>query len=259
MSDQKAHLELDLTKYKTPELVSNLVSVISLPFSVKTVPLAAVLSCILALVVAYFAFHDRIEAPMQWVMIVATGVVAFFLGGGTAIVMLLNRAIGSSMGLMDTSIALSEQVTRDSAAVSDGTQLPPKPSQVVQAFYDQILMPTVLGYAGDIFLIGGIVVWFYKKTLGWLVSKVASLLVKQVEKKEAKKERDEEAGALSAQAIKERAERYVERLEKVRSKISKYGGRIRTFVIGPLITLLLFAAFILLGALGVAAWLLIAE
>ena len=257
MTDQttsKEHLEVDLAKYNTPELVSNLTQLIGVPFSVKTIPLAAVLSGILALAVSYLGFKQRIQEPQLWFFVVACVLVAFFLGGGTALVLLFNRAIGSSLGLMESGITLSEQVIRDSASVSDGTKLPPRPSHVVQAFYDQILIPTVLQYAQNIFLFGGLIVWFYNKTLRWLVNKVVGLLTNKMDKRESNKELDEQKAKLSAQAIQESATRSVERLEKARNKIAKYGGRIRTVVIGPLVFLLLFAAFILVGGLGVIAF-----
>lgn len=235
--------KLDLSKYKTPELVDRIVEVINLPSSLASVLIWAL--C-LALGMALFCYLISFGGlSIGWIV----GLVLFgVLTGGVSglilgLVRLANRTLENINQVLNIVLDTALMASKDYQGVESGTTTMPTASELSIASYEQVVLPSIEQAALSAFgFLAKPFIWAYKISLNravkFMLGKIAYF-----EKKSVTDQKNEKL-----KTVLQKASKYNERIQKtlspVRNFVDSIGKKFR-FVIAIPMYLIFFAVLFL--------------
>lgn len=156
--------KLDLTAYRTDELVSSFASLISIPTALRTLLATVALSVVAALLtMAVFLASRGAASSVTWtgglLYALFAGVI---LGIGGGLLRVMYRSITSSREILGLVTGMSRRIASDQAALRAGARQLPDPADLMRQVYQGILVPTVEKTA--------------RKTLGFLAPPLIAVL-----------------------------------------------------------------------------------
>lgn len=173
--------KIELSKYRTPELYTSILDLVSLPGAVASLFLwtsGIVLFLMLTTFgILYFTGHLYTDGQFH---LEASGIIAIYviLAGGifglaVSLVRLLHQSLQDMIAVAQLSLKVSSHIAGDYHGWKSGTIEAPQPREFVQSVYDQVILPTVeevlvsqLGFLGRIPIVA------YESTLGRIVRQV---------------------------------------------------------------------------------------
>jgi|GEM_PF-5201239 hypothetical protein len=168
-SGEAALQEIDLSQYRTPELVDNIAELISIPsFLIK------LLRWMFGALIFSWITIPWIFGELHWgwmIPIILYGTVgALVVGAAIGTTFGVSRAIGNMVEIADITFHISDQMLHDYRGYSDNKKTWPSPRQFVVAVYDCVIIPCVeIAFSRSFWIFGTAMVWVYKKTLGRVV------------------------------------------------------------------------------------------
>ena len=234
---------LDLSKYKSPELVDTLAGLISIPKTTFKVFLTVLVVAPLILVMDLVLFLFSGISWAGWLGVLAyaltVGVVSGILVG---LFLAIRAALGNLESLVLVVLDISRRVSEDYAQVSTGKIKMPGPTELIKQIVTVILVPSLEEAVARSFgLLAKPALWMYRGILGLATRYV----IKKTDQEETTIERNtgqdtpgenEDPSAQETQSEKQqKIESYLDHAQGVTERMA---GRIRWFAMLPVFALL---------------------
>jgi hypothetical protein len=272
--------ELDFSAYRKPELFERIGALISVPRTLATIAMCGLAALPIIWIVLPLGFGDRIG--WQWYLgLYAYGTIASIgLGILTGMAFALNRGLANLVQILDMSLEISQQATRDMAAVRDGTTKPPTLQQVISGVYEQVILATLEGVIrSQSKWLAGIVLPVYRWTLGRLATRLLKRFAATEEESPDEVTIAEPAEAVESEAVdlpeegnetesdesvegsgvvakmEASTEHAIRWLTHARSYASGLGDGFRCLVMVPITVLLVLAGLVSVVPIAVVWWL----
>ena len=232
VAELDAAVAIDFKKYRTPELVRNIVELINIPssafFLIRNV--LYVLGFVMS-VVGFFSWNlDR-----EWFIgMIIWGVIGGLVTGGLlALARLVFRGLYNISSIVEIFLGTIIHISRDVEEVGDGKSRLPTASELAVGVHEEIMEPCLETAVSEAFWIfGGPIFWAYKISFG----RIARYVVRQLKRFDNKdKIRDRQDSVKSYMKGGKTYVQYVKNaLEPVHATVEKIGGGFRRIVTFPL-------------------------
>lgn len=165
MSDEA---RIELSRYKTDELVSRIVEILSIPEAILMVLRTTVFAvvCLIAANSLIYTLGDHSRLLWLFSSVYAIAI-ALVLGFGLGLIRVASSFLSRVEGLLQLTLKISRAVSEDSRAVSGGEKRMPSASEIVEHVYEEVIMPTVESVVSKTFgFVGKPLLWLYRRTIG---------------------------------------------------------------------------------------------
>lgn len=175
MSDEQ---RLDLSKYRTRELVEHLTELISVPAAILTVIMCCIaISSIAASFSAWLVWDDEIAKSIKAGIAFYSAICGAILGIGMGILRAFSRAIFNVEGVLRIILDTTLQAAHDYERLQSGSAIMPTSSQLIEQVHSEVISPAVEeSVSAGLGVIGSPIVWMYR----WTVRSAVNSLVRRV-------------------------------------------------------------------------------
>lgn len=257
MGSKKQKTEIDFSKYRTPELIGTISSIISLPGAIKSIFTWALygLLGLVFLVAAILYFTGNLTFIMT-ALIELYAIPAGTVGGiAIGCAEFVRRSLGNMQKLVNLVLETIARVTADVSSLATGDKELPPPRDLAHDVYGQVILPTLKEACGAVFgLLGIPIYWFYHLTLNQLV-RVAINGVISNKKVEAAAPKVLASTLSTVGSVGKEDGVMVSSLRWTQGKLDTLGGWIKFFVMIPCYVVLAFVFALIVSPLA-AVWLL---
>ncbi len=173
-SDIPQKTKLDLSKYRSPELVDRIVELISIPKAIFKIFCFAILGAVAFLVVGCLVFWGTDVSIWVRVLLVAGfTLIGFLCGGLFAIVWLIQNALTNIEGVLTIMLDTTRLAAGDYSNVRSGETELPSSGELFQQSYEQILAPSLETATKKAFgFLSRPMLWIYRRSIGSIVKNV---------------------------------------------------------------------------------------
>lgn len=158
---------IELSRYKTDELVSKIAEILSVPEAILTVVRTTIIAllCLLAVNSVVNGLGDSTWLPWLLSSVYATAI-ALVLGFGLGLIRVASSLLSRVEALLHLTLETSRAVSEDFRAVSGGEKRMPNATEIVEHVYDEVIMPAVETVVSQTFgIIGKPLLWVYRRTI----------------------------------------------------------------------------------------------
>ena len=162
-----AESAIDLSRYKTDELVSNVAEILSVPEAILTVVRTTGIAvvCLLAVNSAVNVLGESSWFPWL-VSSLYSLAIALLLGFGLGLIRVAAGLLSRVEALLQLTLEISLAAAEDVRAVSGGEKRMPNASEIVEHVYDEVILPAVETVVAKTFgIIGKPLLWVYRRTI----------------------------------------------------------------------------------------------
>lgn len=256
METSPAADQFDLSKYRTDELVDQLVELVSVPGAVRKVVATAALVGVLAVVACGLIRSYSQLSLLPWLAVSAYALVAsVVIGGLLGILRVLRSALGNIQSLLMQALHITRRAADDYQQVSSGTRKLPTGEELFEQVHSRVLMPAVERAVSKVFgRLASPLLWAYRRTIGSAVS----LVIKRASRSPdvaAQHQRIEQMAHSSLGTLSGYSAAVATFTTTASHVVERVGTRLRTFAMFPLWALFAVAVLLACAPLVVAVWL----
>jgi hypothetical protein len=261
MNDQNDHLadgdpeqaqvaRLDLSKYRTSELVGQLTELISVPKMFLRVGSFAILLGILAIVACCLIFAYSEVNLIPWLTVCAYSlVIGLLLGVILGFLRVLARGMQNIEAVLRIGLEITGEAATDYEQLQTGEMQLPSGGELIEQVFREVVSPALEKAVANAFgILGRPLLWFYRLTIRSSVN----YLLARVRRKVTRAEHEQvvaDKAVSGLGVIAKYSDRITAVTEIALSIITKTGRTIRFFVMFPLYAL--FLAALLLATLPI--------
>lgn len=171
--------ELDLTSYRSEDLVAHLVDVVSVPGAVRKVLSTAAVATVLAAIACGLLRGMADLALLPWLAISVYALVAcVVLGFALGLLRVVRSALAGVQGVLETSLDITTRAARDYQQLGAGRMKLPPGEQLFAQVHEQVLLPSLERAVSRSFgPLSTPLLWLYRRTLGsavnWVIRRTA--------------------------------------------------------------------------------------
>ena len=202
-SDQgdDSELQVDLTKYRTPELCDRLTELISVPEAIRKILVATTIVAVLCVLAGLLILDAADLTLIPWL-----AASAYSLAVGVILGLLLGalRIIGAGLrnveSILDIVLEISRHAAIDHQRLQTGQAILPSGGELVERVYDDVVSPAMEKAVARVFgVLGTPLLWAYRRSVGTAVR----FLIKRVSRtqlmaKDEQQIRDQAAKGLAS-------------------------------------------------------------
>lgn len=240
-ADESAVEKIDLSKYRSAELVGNFVELISIPKAATKIFLSML--AVIALVALLFCglyLYSGI-AIGWWVLLVVYGLIVGGVGGLLCgILRVIHQALNNIESILAIVLKITSQAADDYGDLSTGSRRMPSGGELMEQAYEEIILPSLEEAVGKAFgFLRRPMLWAYRRTIG--------SAVRFVIKKTNRAALEESPGKVDeiesqAKTVLSKTARYSDSIKayttKASSIVQSIGSKIRFFAMSPFYVLL---------------------
>ena len=234
-SESQQVAKLDLTKYRTRELVAHLTELISIPGAFMKVVLTSFVLMIAVGITVMIMFWNAQLSGLMWILVCAYALLCgATLGPLLGILRVIYAGLGNIEEILKTILSITRQAANDTENLQTGAARLPSGGELVAQIYDGVLMPALEQSIEGVFSVFGTpVLWLYRRTIGssvrYLIRKVEP--PKLTEEQHAEIQQQVEQGITTTAKYSVQIEKYTDRAAEM---VGTIGGGIRMYVMRPL-------------------------
>ena len=246
--------KLDLSKYRSPELVDQVVELISIPKAVFKIFSFAVMGALICAIFTLLLFFKSETPVWLWgIFILFSMLCGLLCGTSLAFTWLLQGAMSNLEGVLTIVLNTTHLAAKDYGDLQTGEAELPSAGELVQQSYDEILVPTLETATKKAFgFLSRPMLWVYRRSIGAMVKGVIKRVNSGENSSEEGKPSEEKTSTeqKSSGSFLEGTEKYSTRVEsftlRARETIESIGGKLRWIALLPL-----YAVFFVLSGMTV--------
>ena len=218
---------LDLSRYRTSELVGILVDLVGVPHAIRRVVLVTVVLGAAFCATTGTVFYQATLSRIGWLVLCAYSLAAGFgLGMILGFLRVLSRALASIEGLLKLTLTITENAADDFARLQSGAARMPSAGVLVEQVHEDVLVPTLEVAISRAFgSLSRPLLWLYPRSIGvavrFLIKKMARTSTASELGEAAVKATTSQVGALARypEYIKDYTKHAAELVNRVSRKI----------------------------------------
>lgn len=225
---------LDLSKYKSRELVQKVMDLISIQDAFGRLSIAIALAELATFIAMIALFYGSTFGYVGWFLTCAYALVAGFVYG---VVIGLLRIASAALGHLEEILRLNLEIGRtaiaDAANLKSGKARPPSGAELIEMVHDQVMWPIVEEVISEMLgFVGKPLLWIYRRTIASAVRYV----IKLVDRLSLTNERESQVQQKAKEALFDYA-KYAESTDAYLvaglGVVEKAGKTIRSYVMRP--------------------------
>ena len=162
---------IDLSRYRTQELTERIVSILSVPESLRTVASTTRLALVAAVVANALLFAAGGGAMLPWLLTTVYAILgAVVLGATLGLLRVATSLLTRSQDALGLMLDTSRDIASDYRQVQTGEKRMPPAPDIVEHVYDTVVLPTIeTTVSKSLGIVGPPLLWTYRCTLGGCV------------------------------------------------------------------------------------------
>jgi hypothetical protein len=160
--------KVNLSRYKTNELVQKVAEILSVPESVRTVLKTTLFAIVFLVTANSMLYATANRALIPWLLSTMYALAAAILFGFVlGLIRVAGLLVSRVENLLQLTLETSRAVVKDFPAIRSGAKRMPTAAEIVEHVYDGVILPAIeTSVAKSFGIIGAPLLWIYRRTIG---------------------------------------------------------------------------------------------